>query len=37
LWEGYFGKFPLPLTTDEEKKEGVVEPASLKKAKKVRN
>jgi hypothetical protein len=37
LWEGYFGKFPLPLTTDKEKEEGVVDPMSLKKAKKVRN
>jgi len=37
LWEGYFGTFPLPLTMDKEKEEGVVNPASLKKVKKVRN
>ena len=36
LWERYFGKFPLPLTTDKEKEEGVVDPANLKKAMKVR-
>jgi hypothetical protein len=35
VWEGYFGKWPLQLLSNEEKEKGQLDPTRLRKAKQV--